>query len=258
MRRPAPPFQAVPLTTAKGEVDRTAGNPAGVVRWLRGIWVGDSRLIKTPPPIAHIVFVITLSSMSFGLSLTTHVLTHWNRGYFQQILASVIKVPLLVLTSELITSVVIYACLRFIHRGPSRAAFFHSAVAGGASMALVLGALGPLVVLCSLRGNYTLVILTSYLIFALASASGAAMFCRSLQVLSDATRTPLLRIMLAWLLVFSFTSSQIGWWLRPLVGWTGSPFAWFRNDGLHLYEQAYYEWRNFTHAGGEMFPTTQR
>ena len=195
------------------------------------------------------------ASMAFGLCLSAHVLFHWSDGYHQQILASIVKFPLLLISTSTISFAFLHLVARLLKTGLSLSVLARPILAVTAATALTLALLGPVVALCSLTQNYTVVIFVSYGSCCIAIIVGTCAMARHLRRTSiSANHVRILTIL--WLLFFTITFAELGWKLRPLVGWTGQSFTWIRNDPMQLHEQIYYEWLNFRHSGGASFPAS--
>jgi hypothetical protein len=191
----------------------------------------------------------------FGACLTSYVMFVPGHPYQMQVIASIIKVPTFLLISLLLSTIVIVASAKLIDRSISvktvaKAAFYCYFVTS-----ICLAILGPVIAILSLLGNYSIVILTSYLAFILAGSIGSFSFFRHLAGGSEVRNASTKYVVtLIWCLCFGLISADVGWSLRPFVGWTGQPFAWLRDDQTHIWNQIVCETRNMR-FGGIRFPS---
>jgi hypothetical protein len=59
---------------------------------------------------------------------------------------------------------------------------------------------------------------------------------------------------LVWCVFFTSSTANVGWELRPLVGWTGQPFELIRANPSHMWDQIMCEMKNMR-FGGVHFPS---
>jgi hypothetical protein len=170
---------------------------------------------------ARSLSLIALACASFfGLCLTSYVAFVPGNPYKMQVLASAIKVPvLLVLGASVAFAIVLLLCrlarARIEGRALARPAF-DCFVATSLSLAV----LGPFVALLSILGNYSITIFVAYGAFSLAGLVGCLVFHGGLaQGRGPLTPSSRRAITFAWCLCFGLVSAEGGWLMRPFVGW---------------------------------------
>ena len=234
---------------------------SGVLKWMFNVWRVKARVEDPTPSSLQLFIIIIVAGIIFGLCMAFHVFVHPGHGYHAQVVASLVKVPLFLIVTLILVFPFLYGLSRLL-RIPLRAGkIWRLATASVAATALALAGLGPVVAVCCAANNYSVVVLTSYACFILAGLIGAGFFRKylALRVTGEHAIAPGIRrqnnrLTVGWIFLFGITAGQIGWMMRPFVGWTGQPFEWFRTDRTMIYEQIYYECVNLFHEGGLKFP----
>ncbi len=193
-----------------------------------------------------------LCASAFGICLTSYVLVVPGHPYQMQTIASAVKVPLIVLISAMIS---IFAAVLVVYAHTK--SLLIDVVVDGAlecvwKMGIALGVFSPIVAAIALTGNYSYTVLFSYAAFACAGMFGCYGFVKVLN--NEGAFRPRRLVQFIWTLSFCFAVAQSGWVLRPLIGWTGQSFAWFRADQTMLWDQMRCEARN-AKRGGIRFPS---
>jgi hypothetical protein len=240
-------------------------------RWLIRVWNGRAALDE-PRQLSPVLLKAMVFAMWFGLCTTTYTLFVHGHDYQWQVLASVVKVPLLFFTALLVSFVPLYLMSRLLGLGLRAIVLWRLAGASVAVMALALAPSGLLIAVCCMTRNYSIVILTCYVVFMIAGLAGVLFFlvslhrCASLPTAAGSSEAPTRSrrgwkanaLGLGWAVCFALVAAEVGWDIRPIVGWTGVPFSWFRHDDARMYEQVYYELVNMTHDGGARFPEANK
>lgn len=102
-----------------------------------------------------------------------------------------------------------------------------------ACVALALGSMAPLILFAYASGiTHERALVANCLLFALATGIGhISMWRRYQQLCADPERGPRHRFMLrAWVVMYAFVGTQMGWMLRPFVGNPDMPVAFFRQE----------------------------
>lgn len=154
---------------------------------------------------ARVLALATASSAAFGAAIGAYT-----GG--RQILYAALKMPLYLLATLLLAFAAMHL---FAARDFRLRETFAAALEAVALNALVLGALAPLVLLAAFScppAAYSALVL---LLVACVAAGGVAAVAR----LHARLRRPALTA--AWVLLYQFTGAQMGWLLKPWVGYSG-------------------------------------
>jgi hypothetical protein len=206
------------------------------------------------------VAIVVLGATIFGASLTTYAMLMPGNAYIMQVLASCIKVPVLLFLSPFIALYPTLFLSKLIDKDVGAQSLLKAAFSCIVATAICLALFAPLIAIINYSGNYTAVIFASYGAFALAGAMGCLAFYaklvgaaapRSLQKFSFRSAR---RISAIWLVLFGLVGAEVGWSIRPFVGWTGQPFEWFRSDRTQIWDQLNAETDNLR-VGGLSFPS---
>jgi hypothetical protein len=213
-----------------------------------------SALAPGPADLSRKLAVSALCASFFGVCITTYVMFVPGHPYLTQVLASAIKVPIILLLSYSVSTAIFVVIAHFILRALSPTSILSLTSDCLIVTATTLGGLGPLLALIASRGNYSVLIYSAYSAFALSGVAGCVEFYRRVRsVHRRCRRRTLLLASAVWLCLFGALECQIGWSLRPIVGWTGQNFTWFRHDDAKIWNQMVCEGRNLEH-GGVSFP----
>lgn len=234
------------------------------------------RLIKSDPswveplrrgevdlePVGMATLAIALTA-AYGLAMAAFAAAKAQEAWATQLLASALKVPVLTILTFAATYPAFVLANRLGGLRLRPRAVLRLCLATFAVYAASLGALAPAIALCSVVCNYSFTILINVAFFAASGLAAAAYLLRWVGDLSqapDAARSPVagpggrpLRprvAFAAWVVVFGLVGSQLGWMMRPLVGWRTLPFSWFRTDGMTLWEGIGSEIQNIWYSGG--------
>ncbi|MET0970384.1 MAG: hypothetical protein ABWY18_14380 [Tardiphaga sp.] len=218
-------------------------------------------------PIATLNFIEHLSAPKraaltvvcaalFGASLTTYVMLMPGNPYIMQVVSSSIKVPALLIICPMVALYPTLFLSRLFEKQLGASSLMTAAFSCIVFSAVFLACCAPVMALLNTLGNYTLVILASYAAFGAAGLAGTIAFYYKLR--RDAVRglapRSALKISAIWLVLYGVVCAEVGWSIRPLVGWTGQPFEWYRADSVQLWQQLFNEVDNL-HVGGLAFPT---
>ena len=234
-------------------------------RRLIGIVKGDeawaaplrSGVVALDAPTTALAVVLTAA---YGLGMGIFAVVHGVESWQAQLLANMVKVPALALLSFALTCPAFFAAGALGGLGLSPGSTLRLLGATFAVFAAVLGALAPAAGLVSLVCNYSFTTLINLAFFAAAGLTAVAFVMRSAGVLYRAQGgsagapmarpiRPLVAFAL-WAVVFGLVGAQIGWRMRPLIGWRDAPFRWYRADGMTLWDGIVSEICNILTVGG--------
>ncbi|MBO9998674.1 MAG: actin-binding WH2 domain-containing protein [Cyanobacteria bacterium SID2] len=160
---------------------------------------------------------------------------------WMQSISSAVKVPIL----YLMTAIVCFPTLYFFNVlfGSRKSLMQHLAVltAAVASISILLFSFAPVTLFFLITApDYSFFILLNVAIFGLTGIVGVYFLYQGMQMMSHQddinghkNRKSLLQ---AWLLLFAFVGSQLGWTLRPFFGAPGETFQLFRELEGNFYQ----------------------
>lgn len=199
--------------------------------------------------------IALLCAALFGVCVTAYVIFVPGHPYLMQVIASAIKVPIIIILSYSIAAALMITIAKVPFGSISTAQLLDAATECLIVAGISLGMFGPIIALIASMGNYSILIYSSYAAFALSGVAGSLGFYRRLRLNSPLrTRPTLIFVSCIWMIIFGVLECQIGWTMRPIVGWTGQHFTWFRHEHVQIWNQAYCEARNLQ-RGGVSFPT---
>jgi hypothetical protein len=225
------------------------GDDAWVVPLRRGEIVLD-----TPGVAAWSILLVA----AYGLGIGTFGVMHGVGSWPIQLVASAVKIPVVVLLVFALTCPLFIAACAFGGLGLSAGSAFRFCVATFAAFATVLGALTPVTTVVSVVCNYSFTTLINLAFFAAAGLGAATFVFRTVGQLacaragSDGRRRPIRAwvALAAWCIAFGLIGLQIGWRMRPLIGWRDVPFRWYRADEMSLWDGIVSEIYNILIGGG--------
>jgi hypothetical protein len=186
----------------------------------------------------------------------------------RQLLAAVVKVPLLFFLTLVVTFPSLYVFNALIGSRLGVVSLFRLLVAALGVLLAVLASFGPIVAFFSLTTtNYPFMVLLNVLLFAVAGVLGLAFLLQTLhrltladQALPAAPGAPegapaaavpagalertegyvpgrnVRSVFQCWVIVFALVGAQMSWVLRPFIGNPSQPFEWFRSRESHFFE----------------------
>jgi hypothetical protein len=205
--------------------------------------------------------IVVMCAVLFGASLTTYVMFMPGHPYIMQVVASCVKVPALLFLCPLIALYPTLFLSKLLDNGIGARTLLKASFSCIVAMAICLAVCAPLVSIVSTLGNYTITIFASYGAFALAGLIGCVAFYLKLTGVGVPIASPKVsspksafRISAIWLVLFGLVGAEVGWSIRPFVGWTGQPFEWLRPDNTQIWDQLNAETQNLR-VGGLSFPS---
>ena len=188
---------------------------------------------------SKIVSLLVCSASFIALyGLVIGASSHW-----LQAISSAIKLPGLYLITLLVClpSLYIFEVVTGSQRNFRQ--YLVLLLAATSVISVMLLAFVPVVLFFLLSINdYDFFKLLNVVIFALTGVIGIQFFYQSMKVLhaQDADKSRNLKVVQAWLFLYGFVGSQLGWSLRPFFGTPGKDFALFRplesNFYVHIFK----------------------
>jgi MFS family permease len=201
-------------------------------------------------PFALIVCAI-FGLAFFGACLTAYVIFVPGHPYILQTISSVIKLPIIFILSAFLAAIVTFVIAKITRQPLKMRGIARASLVALFSTATCLTILGPIIALFSSQGNYSKVILASYGVFLIGTLVGSLFFYMQTLRLAGGGY---LALSLVWCVLFTSSTANIGWELRPLVGWTGQPFELVRGNTGNMWSQVECEMKNMR-FGGIHFPS---
>jgi hypothetical protein len=241
-----------------GELDRILRGELTQVRALErgGIEISPWRLS---------LFIVVLS-MVYGACMGTFALFRMKEPHGWQILASMVKVPLLFYLTLLVTLPSLYVFNALVGSRLTLPTLVRLLVASLGVMVAVLASLGPIVAFFSVSTtSYPFMLLFNVVVCGLSGALGLLFLLQTLHRLSlvDSQPAPapggegpglaepagaldrvenrvlgkhVKTVFQLWVVVFALVGAQMGWVLRPFVGNPDLPFVWFRGRESNFFQ----------------------
>jgi hypothetical protein len=190
-------------------------------------------------------FLVCSASFLALYGLVVGASSHW-----LQAISSAIKLPGLYLITLLVCLPSLY--IFEVVTGSTRnfRQYLVLLLATTSVISVMLLAFVPVVLFFLLSINdYNFFKLLNVAIFTLTGVIGVQFFYQSMKSLhsQDAEKSRNLKVVQAWLFLYGFVGSQLGWSLRPFFGTPGKDFALFRPLESNFYVHI---WKTLTHALG--------
>ncbi len=224
-------------------------------------------------PALGLTAIIVMLGLIYGACMGLFAILGSGSGAWQQIPASMVKVPALFLLTLLVTFPSLYVFNALVGSRLSFLAVLRLLFASLAVMLAVLASLGPIVAFFSVSStSYTFIKLLNVLVFALSGFLGLTFLLQTLHRISiadqllaarpveppfsEAPSDPSASISIGaldrleghvlgphvrtvfriWVIVFGLVGAQMAWVLRPFIGAPGQPFVAFRGRQSNFFE----------------------
>jgi hypothetical protein len=229
-------------------------------RLLRGELTGVSNLQAGGLEISsrRLSACIIVLGMLYGICMGTFALFRMKGPSLFQVVASMIKVPLLFYLTLLVTLPSLYVFNALVGSRLTLSMVVRLLVASLGVMVAVLASLGPIVAFFSVSTtSYPFMVLFNVVVFGVSGGLGLTFLLQTLHRLSVAgSRRPseaapetgeapepngpldplgnrvlsghVKTVFRIWVIVFGLVGAQMGWVLRPFIGNPDLPFTWFR------------------------------
>lgn len=172
---------------------------------------------------------------------------------YAQLLASVVKIPLLFLLTLVVTFPSLYVFNALLGSRLGFGATLRLMVGSITVILAVAASLGPILAFFTVSTeSYTFTVLLNVGLLGLSGVIGCAFLLRALRLLSpgegvpadsasamgrgDRSRDVAVTTCRVWVGLFGIVGLQMGWVLRPFIGAPGRPFAWLRQTDSHVFE----------------------
>ena len=208
-----------------------------------------------------LLLVLTTLAMFYGFCMGWFAVLR-DEPQYAQVLASMLKVPLLFLLTLLVTFPSLYVFNALIGSRLSFLMTLRLMVAFLAVLVAVTAAFGPIVAFFSATStSYPFILILNVAVFALAGILGTNFLLQTLHRLTDAlytqpaatdapaeeagpldrleteaTRNKVRVVFYVWVGTFALVGGQMAWVLRPFIGYPGTPFTWLRERQSNFIE----------------------
>jgi hypothetical protein len=247
-------------------------------RLLRGELTGVSNLRAGGLEISpgRLAACIVILGMVYGICMGTFALFRVESPSLHQVVASMIKVPLLFFLTLLVTLPSLYVFNALVGSRLTLSMVVRLLIASLGVMVAVLASLGPIVAFFSVSTtSYPFMVLFNVLVFGVSGGLGLMFLLQTLHRLSVAGSQggssagtgpaepatepaeppapagpldPLENRVLSghvktvfrlWVIVFGLVGAQMGWVLRPFIGNPALPFTWFRGRESNFFQAVF-------------------
>lgn len=230
--------------------------------------------------LSVVLFVLGLIS---GGCVGTYSVFRDGGPYFQQLVASTVKLPALFLLTLLVTFPSLYVFNALVGSRLHFVAVLRLLVASAGITLALLSAFGPIVAFFSVSTtNYSFMVLLNVLVFTIAGIFGLKFLLQTLHRLSLVELMPpppvppaaadgsepaepiypveptgpldrldgqslgrhVKTVFRFWVIVFGLVGAQMSWVLRPFIGNPARPFAWFRPRESNFFEAVWGAFRS--------------
>jgi hypothetical protein len=213
-------------------------------------------------------YVIIVLAMSHGFCVGTFALFRAQGPSVWQLVASMVKVPLLFFLTLLVTFPSLYVFNALVGSRMTPTAVVRLLLASLGVMVAVLASLGPIVAFFSVSTtSYPFMVLFNVMVCGVSGVLGLMFLLQTLQRLSvldsETVREPgsgpdhtgqrepasaldplegrvlgkhVKVVFQVWVIVFALVGAQMGWVLRPFIGHPGLPFVLFRGRESNFFQ----------------------
>jgi hypothetical protein len=254
---------------------RRNGIVAGLIeldRVLRGDLTRVSSLRRGGLEISpvRLSLVITVLAMLYGICMGTYALFKPSGPTALQVVANMIKVPVLFFLTLLVTLPSLYVFNALVGSRLDLVTVLRLLIASLGVMVAVLASLGPIVAFFSVStASYPFIILFNVAVYAVSGFLGLAFLLQTLHRLSALDSQPppaaevaaqpegepasaldrlenralnkhVKTVFRLWVFVFALVGAQMGWVLRPFIGNPALPFTWFRDRESNFFQAVFH------------------
>jgi hypothetical protein len=253
---------------------RSRGFLAGLAeldRILRGEATGVGTLRRGGLEVSprKLSLVIILLAMTYGICMGSFAVFRTTGPSLWQVVASMVKVPLLFYLTLLVTIPSLYVFNSLVGSRLSLGTIVRLLTASLGVMVAVLASLGPIVAFFSVStSSYPFILLFNVAVFAVAGFLGLAFLLQTMHRLSVLDSEPpapaaaepgneaesaspldplenrvlsrhVKTVFRLWVFVFALVGAQMGWVLRPFVGNPSVPFTWLRSRESNFFQAVF-------------------
>jgi hypothetical protein len=210
--------------------------------------------------------VIVILGMVYGICMGTFALFRMTKPHAWQIVASMVKVPLLFYLTLLVTLPSLYVFNALVGSRLTLATVVRLLIASLGVMVAVLASLGPIVAFFSVSTtSYPFMVLFNVVVCSVSGGLGLLFLLQTLHRLSVVDSRPpaipntegremaepigpldplenrvlgkhVKTVFKLWVIVFALVGAQMGWVLRPFIGNPDLPFVWFRGRESNFFQ----------------------
>lgn len=207
-------------------------------RLLRGDFYADGRVTITAKVL--VLLCIALGAV-YGVCMGLFAALRGAEDAWQQVFATVVKVPGLFLMTLVVTLPSLYV---FSALHGSRLRFKDTLrlllVCIGVNLA-VLASFGPVTAFFTAStDSYPFMIVLNVIFFTIAGVIGLGILRRAMEPLfskvEGGKRDPGRTVFGIWTFLYGVVGAQMAWIMRPFVGAPGKPFEWFRERQSNFFE----------------------
>jgi hypothetical protein len=211
-------------------------------------------------------YVIVVLAMTYGFCMGTFALFRVQGPGVAQLVASIVKVPVLFFLTLLVTLPSLYVFNALVGSRLTPKAVVRLLIASLGVMVAVLASLGPIVAFFSVSTtSYPFMVLFNVAVFGVSGVLGLVFLLQTLQRLSvldseveresaagrTAEQEPMSAldplegrvlgkhvkaVFRVWVIVFALVGAQMGWVLRPFIGHPSLPFVLFRGREFNFFQ----------------------
>jgi hypothetical protein len=205
--------------------------------------------------------------MVYGICMGTFALLRVKSPSLLQVVASMIKVPLVFYLTLLVTLPSLYVFNALVGSRLTLSMVVRLLVASLGVMVAVLASLGPIVAFFSVSTtSYPFMVLFNVVVFGISGGLGLTFLLQTLHRMSVAGLQPgsgpvaetadqppipagpldplenrvlsgqVKTVFRLWVIVFALVGAQMGWVLRPFIGNPDLPFTWFRGRESNFFQ----------------------
>jgi hypothetical protein len=210
--------------------------------------------------------IIIALGMVYGICMGMFAIFRLNRPSAWQLVASMVKVPLLFYLTLLVTLPSLYVFNALVGSRLTLGTVVRLLVASLGVMVTILAAWGPIVAFFSVSTtSYPFMVLLNVVVYAISGALGLSFLLQTLHRLSILdSQTPgtpgepawepaepagaldpvenrvlgkhVKTVFKIWVVVFGLVGAQMAWVLRPFIGNPDIPFVWFRGRESNFFQ----------------------
>ena len=215
---------------------------------------------------ARLSVIIVVLAMIYGVCMGTFAVFRPKGADPLQMLASMVKVPLLFYLTLLVTFPSLYVFNALVGSRLRLLTVVRLLVASLGVMVAVLASLGPIVAFFSVStASYPFMLLFNVVVYTVAGTLGMAFLLQTLHRLSVIDSQPaelvspelhepsgaldplesrvlskhVKTVFRLWVIVFALVGAQMGWVLRPFVGNPNMQFTWFRARESNFFQAVF-------------------
>jgi hypothetical protein len=254
-------------TPGKGRVG-FGGGLGELDRILRGELTQVSSLQRGGIAVSarRLTVVIVILGMVYGICMGTFALFRMKGPHAWQIVASMVKIPLLFYLTLLVTLPSLYVFNALVGSRLTLKTVVRLLIASLGVMVAVLASLGPIVAFFSVSTtSYPFMVLFNVVVCGVSGGLGLSFLLQTLHRLSVVEARPpampesegqelaesvgpldplenrvlgkhVKTVFQLWVIVFALVGAQMGWVLRPFIGNPDLPFVWFRGRESNFFQ----------------------